>query len=417
MSRPIAISLSPNTEKDDVVLALKTIFSPISWFNFRLTEKLESDFAELFGKKYQAIAVNSGRSALFLILKSMGIGERDEVIIQALTCVAVANSVIWNKAMPVYVDVDDTFNIDPKDLTKKITKNTRAIVIQHSFGVPAQIDKVIEIARKHKLIVIEDCALSLGAKYKNKKIGTFGDYAFFSFGRDKVLSSVFGGIILVNKKEAYQNLLSEQDRLNYPPFTWVVQQLLHPILFSFILPIYNLGYSKFTLGKVLLFLFQKTKILSRAVYGSEKKGRKPDCFPQKMPGALSILALNQLKKLERYNKHRKLIAKYYFDNIKSDKLSLPIGRPESVWTRFPVLVEDKEKIFQKMKSENILLGDWYRKVVVPVNDLKIAKYEMGSCPKAEEYSLKLLNLPTYPTLTKKEAFEVVDELVLCLNSQ
>ena len=120
------------------------------------------------------------------------IGEGDEVLVQAFTCVAVPNSVLWAQATPVYADIDATLNIDPIDVEKKITNRTKAIIVQHTFGIPADMDALVALAKKHNILLIEDCAHSLGATYKGKKVGTFGDAAFFSFGRDKVVSSVFG---------------------------------------------------------------------------------------------------------------------------------------------------------------------------------------------------------------------------------
>ena len=310
MKRPIAISLSPNTQKDDVLLALKTLFTPIKWFDFRETEKLENEFAKYFGKEYKAMAVNSGRSAEYLILKALGIQEGDKVAVQALTCVAAVNPILWNEAKPIFIDVDDTYNMDPNDLEKKVSENTRAIIVQHTFGVPTDFNKIKIVTQKHckkfkkKVYIIEDCAVSLGAKYHKKKVGTLSDVSFFSFGRDKVISSVFGGMILCKDEKLYENIKKERDELLYPSFFWVTQQLLHPILFSVILPLYNFGFGKFTVGKMLMFILQKTGFLSRAVYSKEKIGLKPKHFPGKMPGGLSILAINQLKKLDNYNKIR-----------------------------------------------------------------------------------------------------------------
>src|SRR3990172_2511742 len=206
MRRSIAISLSPNCEKDDISLALKLLFSPFSWFDFRQTEGLENDFKKLFGSNYQFLAVDSGRSALYLILKALGISEGDEVLLQGFTCVAVPNSVIWPGAKPVYVDVDKNFNIDIGKIKEKITEKTKAIIVQHSFGIPVDIQKVRRVVRNKRIVIIEDCALSLGAENKGKKVGTLGDISFFSFGRDKVISSVFGGMILSkNKKISKEN--------------------------------------------------------------------------------------------------------------------------------------------------------------------------------------------------------------------
>ena len=301
MSRPIAISLSPNAERDDVFLSLKLLFSPIQWFNFRDTEKLETEFAKYFGKGYKALAVNSGRNALYLILKTLGIGFGDEVALQALTCVAVPNSILWLKGKPIYIDVDKSLNLDSKDLSEKLSEKTKAIIVQHSFGIPAEMDSIMKIAKRHKIALIEDCALSLGAKYKNRLLGTLGDISFFSFGRDKVISSVFGGIILCKDEKLVARLRDERNKLDYPGPFWVLQQLLHPVLFYLILPLYNVGFGKVTIGKIMLVFLQKLGFLSKPVTEEEKFGEKPKVSPTKLPGALSKLALNQLNKLSKFN--------------------------------------------------------------------------------------------------------------------
>jgi dTDP-4-amino-4,6-dideoxygalactose transaminase len=405
MKKTIAISLSPNTQKDDVVLAIKQLIKPVSWYDFAKTEKLESEFSSYFGKRYKALAVNSGRSALYLVLKGLGITYGDEVIVQALTCVAVPNSIIWNGAKPVYVDVGGDFNIDPKDLDKKITSNTRAIIVQNSFGIPANYDAIKKIIhkKKRKIIIVEDCALSLGAKYKGKKVGTIGDISFFSFGRDKVISSVFGGMILCKNKKIIDIVKDERDKLSYPKPAWLIQQLLHPIIFSLAVPLYNIGFGKLTLGKLIIFVSQRLKLISRAVYKDEEFSRRPKIFPTKMPGALSVLALNQFEKLKKYNMHRKRIAKYYFKNLSKDIFKLPPQKPGSVWVRFPVVSEISTDIYERLKEKGILLGDWYKDCVVPVRDIRSVKYIYGTCPNAEKIRGKILNLPTYPNFSIKQA--------------
>jgi len=154
MQRPIAISLSPNTQKDDILLALKTLFRPIQWFNFRHTEKLEKETAKLFGKEYWALAVNSGRSALYLILKSLDVSVTDKIALQGFTCIAVPNSVLWAGARPIYIDVDESFNLDPKDLSKKVDSNTKAVIVQHAFGTPAAVDEIKKVAKKNNLYIM-----------------------------------------------------------------------------------------------------------------------------------------------------------------------------------------------------------------------------------------------------------------------
>ena len=199
-----------------------------------------------------------------------------------------------------YGDIDESLNLDPALLEKSITTKTKAIIVQHTFGIPARIELIKKITQKHNILLIEDCAHSLGATVNGQKVGTFGDAAFFSFGRDKVLSSVFGGLFIINNKSKASKLQSfkeEYQKINYPSYSWIFQQLLHPVVFALILPLYNL-----ILGKVLLFVLQKLKLLSYPVYPIEKEGGKEERLFRKYPNALAMLACQQLDKLERYNK-------------------------------------------------------------------------------------------------------------------
>ena len=242
-----------------------------------------------------------------------------------------------------------------------------------------------------------------------------GEISFFSFGRDKVISSVFGGMVVTKNKRLYEKIKNERDKLGYPPFFWVIQQLLHPVLMSVILPLYNIGISKFTIGKVLLFLLQKFHFLSKAIVSEEKNSYQPKKFIYKMPGALSVLAYQQFNKLDRFNRNRINIADRYFKNLKGNFIELTKKEKGAIWHRFPVLVDQRDKILNCAKLKGILLGDWYRSVVFPADDIFKLEYVNGSCPKAEEYSKKLINLPTYPTMTKDDSDEVISVVKECQN--
>lgn len=415
MKKTIAIGLSPNAEGDDVARALRMLFSWRSWRDDEAVERLERRFSLLFGKGYKALAVNSGRSAQYAILKALDIGEGDEVANQALTCVAVTNSTLWTKAKCLFVDIDETLNMDPKDLENKITGDTKAVIIQHSFGTPAKVKMIKKITDKRGIKLIEDCAVSMGATLRGKKVGTLGDVAFFSFGRDKVLSSVFGGMILVRGDKLYERLKIIRDGFDEPSRFWIFQQLFHPVAFSIILPLYNFGFGKLTLGKMILFAFQKLNLLTRAVYDKERLGAMPKHFPKKMPGALAHLALHQLEKLEEYNNKRRQIVKVYFDRLKGiEGLHLPEKKKGAIWLRFPLITKDAGYLFECMKNKGILLGDWYKDVVVPIDSYEALGYQKGSCPIAEETSKTIVNLPTYPKMTKQDAKRVVNEIKSCL---
>lgn len=402
MYRPIAISLSPNAERDDILLAFKTILSPRKWFDEKEVLLLEQEFASRFGPGYKALAINSGRSAEYIILKSLGIGKGDEVAIQAFTCVAVPNSILWIGSKPSYIDIEDSFNMDLEDIEKKKTRKMKAIIIQHTFGNPADLKKIKKFAQMNNIFLIEDCSHSLGASFADKPVGSSGDFSFFSFGRDKVISSVFGGMVLVSNDRLYRRLKYLRDRLSPPSIFWILQQLFHPIAFSIILPIYNLK-----AGKVLLWLLQKLGLLSKAVYPRERKGLRPTHFPQRMPGGLAILARNQLKKLDRFNAHRKEIARIYETGLSGMNIKLPLKRGKSIWLRYPIRVENSEKIYEKLKREGILLGNWYKGTIMPVEDLNVVGYKKDSCPKAEFFSRKVLNLPTNIAIQPEDARKIV----------
>jgi dTDP-4-amino-4,6-dideoxygalactose transaminase len=420
--KPISISLSPNTEKDDVDLALKLIFKPNEWkigVNQRQSAStlLEEEFKKYLRVDY-AISFNSGRSASMAILDALGIKKDDEILIQAFTCNSAVNPILNFGAKPVFVDVDETINLDPEDLEKKITKKSKAVMIQHTFGWPAKIDRILEICKKYNLYLIEDCAHSLGAKFQGKFCGTFGDASFFSFGRDKIISSVFGGMAVTNNNEIGERIKKFQEKLSFPSNFWIFQQLLHPILTNYlVLPAYGISSN---LGRIILGSFHILKILSKGVYKKEKKGEIPKYFPKKLPNALTILALNQFKKLERFNEHRRKIAKFYQENLKNSKFILPLAEPKEniipTFMRYSILTDfDTDEILRKARREKIYLDDGWRKSPIVPPDTKIDKmeYRFGSCPKAEEISKKILNLPTHINVSEKEAKKIINFLKKC----
>jgi len=413
--KPISISLSPNTEWDDVWLAWKLIFQPRKWKQGKAaaTEELENEFKQFNGAKY-VFGFNGGRSALLAILKSLDLEPESEVLLQAFTCNAAVNPVLWAGLKPVYVDCDENdFNIDIEDLKRKITPKSKVVMVQHTFGLPVDMDKILEICKQNNLILIEDCAHSLGAEFRGQRVGTFGKAAFFSFSRDKVISSVYGGIALTNDDNLAGKIRAFQEEIGYPSGFWISQQLLHPILMNcLILPTYSI------LGKYLLILFQWLHILSKAVHWKEKRGKKPDYFPKRMPDALAVLALNQFRKLERFNIHRKELSSFYYNELKELSsfggfFQLPPNPPdrEQIFLRFTIKHTKAQEIIKKAWQKNLLIGDWYTNPIAP-SDTKLEemKYKLGTCPKAEKLARVTLNLPTHINIFLKEAKKIVDFL-------
>ncbi|MDD4979796.1 MAG: aminotransferase class I/II-fold pyridoxal phosphate-dependent enzyme [Candidatus Omnitrophica bacterium] len=164
-----------------------------------------SEFEEKFAKYLEtkkAVSTQSGTAALHIALYELRIGKGDEVIVPNLTFIATVNPVIYVGAKPVFVDVDiRTWNISPEKIEKKITKKTRAIIPVHFYGNPCNMDEIMKIARKYNIYVIEDATESLGAKYKGKYTGTYGDLGCFSFNGNKIITTGGGGMVVGNSKK------------------------------------------------------------------------------------------------------------------------------------------------------------------------------------------------------------------------
>lgn len=158
----------------------------------------EEKFARFLGID-KAVSVQSGTAALHIALYELGIGRGDEVIVPALTFVATVNPVMYVGAKPVFADVDpETWNIEPSDIERKITKRTRAVIPVHFYGNPCAMDRILRIARKNKICVIEDAAESVGARYNGRYTGTFGDFGCFSFNGNKIITTGGGGMLVGN---------------------------------------------------------------------------------------------------------------------------------------------------------------------------------------------------------------------------
>jgi len=166
--------------------------------------KFEDEFAKFIGTKY-ALTVANGTVGLHLALVSLGIKEGDEVIVPDLTFIATANAVKYTGAMPIFADIDkETWCISVEDIERKITPRTKAIIPVHLYGHPADMDPIIEIAKRYNLYIIEDCAEAHGAEYKGKKVGSIGHCGVFSFYGNKIITTGEGGMITTNDEKLYE---------------------------------------------------------------------------------------------------------------------------------------------------------------------------------------------------------------------
>lgn len=177
------------------------------------TAEFEKKAADLLGVK-NALAVSSGTASLVVALRAMGVGPGDEVIVPAVTFIACAGSVVACKAIPVFCDVDNSLNIDPDALEKLITPRTKVIMVVHLQGMSADMSRIMKIAEKHHLMVLEDCAQSFGATYQGKPVGSIGHVGTFSLQINKTITAGEGGLVVTNDDNLYKRMIIAHDQGN-----------------------------------------------------------------------------------------------------------------------------------------------------------------------------------------------------------
>ena len=220
------IQLGPPYLTDDELKAVKRVLKSGQLSLGQEVEKFEKEIAKYVGVKY-AVATSSGTTALHLSVIASGIKAGDEVITSPFSFVASTNCFLYEKAKPVFVDIDlGSFNIDVNKIEKKISKKTKAILGVDIFGYPAEWEKIIKIAKKHNLKVIDDAAEALGAEYKGKKLGSLGHLTVFAFYPNKQMTTGEGGMVVTNDKQEYELIKGLANQGRGPDMQW----LKHPYL-------------------------------------------------------------------------------------------------------------------------------------------------------------------------------------------
>ena len=406
----ISADFAPNEEIDDGFLALKLLLQPWHWQKGKGATMAKEKIKALLKIDKQTPFYLSffftGRSALNFLIKSQHFPKGTETIVQAFTCEAPITPILENKLKPTYVDIETaSFSADPIDLSNKINKKTRAIILQHTFGlIPTQRERALLLGKKYNLLLIEDVAhgfsLKTFPKIYKQTIKKYKRVAFLlSFGRSKALSSVFGAAIITPNQEIATKLEAWQSKLNYPSARIILGLIAYKILSPIIKkthPVY--------IGKLIHYLAKLFKVYPREITQKEKKARYDRFFNLRFANAQALLFLHQLKKFRRYQKQRRKIVSFYNKNIKPGiKVK---NLPNTPIIRYPILVKNRDQIWKKFKKKSIYLGKWYSQPISPA-PLKMEKlgYQEGSCPEAEKASRLILNLPTL--ISKTAASKIV----------
>jgi len=371
-------------------------------------EQYQKQFCELFGAK-RAFAFWKGRVALYAILKGMGIGPGDEVVLPGYTCVMDVNPIKYLGAKPVYADIEPrTFNVVPGLLEEKITDKTKAIIAQHTYGYVCDMDGVMKVAERKSVPVIEDCCLSLGSRYKGKMAGTFGRAAYFSFQWNKPYTTGLGGMVLVNNSELSDKIKAVCDGEMCPP-NWKEVTMLWAQLLVYRLFVYP-GTTAFA-QMVFRYLTKKGAVVGSSSTSEFQPTAASDFF-KGMSSVQVRSGLRQLEKLNRNIAHRKAMARLY-DELLSEK-GWPIRQYDKsvmdpVMVRYPVRVKEKNEVLAEAARAGIELGSWFESPLHPIETpLEAYDYRNGMCPEAEKASREVVNLPVHPRVSEKTVRRTVD---------
>lgn len=336
--------------------------------------QFEEKIAKYVGAKY-AVAFSNGTAALHGACFAAGIGEGDEVITTPITFVASANCVLYQGGKVVFADIDSkTYNIAPNEIEKKITNKTKAIIPVDFTGQPADLEKIIEIAKRRELIVIEDAAHALGASYKNKKVGSISDMTMFSFHPVKHITTGEGGMIVTNNEEYYERLLlfrshgitRDTSRLQENHGPWYYEM-------------HALGYN------------------------------------YRMTDIQAALGTSQMNKLDNFVNKRREIATHYnnaFKDIPQVEIPFQSSNGNSSWHLYIIrlrtesLVADRKEIFEDLQRQNIGVNVHY----IPVHLLPFYQqlgYEKGSLVNAENLYKEIITLPLFPAMNERDIEDVI----------
>ena len=334
-----------------------------------------------------------GRVALYTILKAMGVGEGDEVILPGFTCVVVANAVLYLGARPVYADIDPlTYNITPETVASLITPKTKVIIAQNTFGLSPDLDALMSLAERHGLYVIEDCAHGLGGSYKGRPAGTNTHASFFSTQWSKPVTTALGGIAYTSDDDLLPKVAAIAKALPRPGL------LAESILAGqrLVRPLADNPHLYYALVDAYRFLTQKLGLSIGSSVGDELNSvTMPENYLLGM-GKLQHKALQKTgRTLKAAVRRRQKIAQKYDAFFRERGISVPY-RPdyaEHTMLRYTFRVPDKAAILQKAQRLHIPLGDWFVSPLHPVEgDLSRWGYRAGQCPESERACRECVNL-------------------------
>lgn len=342
-----------------------------------------------------------GRVGLYALLKALGIGPGDDVAIQAFTCVAVPEGVMASGARPIYVDIERTgFNMDAGDLRVKATPRTRAVVVQHTYGIPSDMRRIPEVAARLGIPIVEDCCHTLLSKYRGKTLGSFGVGSFYSFEWGKPVVAGVGGRLRINDPFLEGKVRKRYDEFSVPGLFSRIRIELQYRAFSVLY-----RPALFWPVRSLFHLFGSLGMAERN-YNPVGTGQVANDFKLRMAPGVKRRMLEKLKEVESHARHSAWVTDQYRERIKSQAVSHPkiAEGCDAVFARYPLLAKKKPTLLLQACRKNVELAEWYATPLHPLKgrDLGLVHYESGSCPNAEARCKEVVTLPVHGAVRQSD---------------
>jgi perosamine synthetase len=385
---PLALpSLGSMTlDEDDVQLAEEWRQRPDEWYRLDEVEQYQAAFARWNGSAH-AFAFMGGRVALSAIIQALGLRPGDEVILPGYTCIVVANAFQYAGVKMVFSDIElDSYGLDAALIEAKITPQTKAILLQHLYGLVCRdYEAILAIGRRRHLLVIEDCAHSTGAEYRGKKVGNWGDVAFYSSEQSKVFNTVVGGVATTNHPEVAGKLANYFEEAAFPDPLSLEKQLQTVVLNYY----QYKDRQRWWRGDWLAWRLGHKRLISTTP--EEERNIRPADYGRKMAAPVAALGLNQLKKIDGYNERRRQTARRWdqWCDGRHYQKPLVIAGSTPVYLRYPVLVESEKKQNREwaVRELGVQPGVWFVSQLHPVPGV------IANCPNAETAVRQCINLP------------------------
>jgi dTDP-4-amino-4,6-dideoxygalactose transaminase len=397
----IFTNLAPNSSIRDVLILSSFFVLPWRWGNWyegKAQYNVRTWFQQYLDTEHVYL-LDSGRSALLVALRAMDLKKGDEVIVPGYTCIVVTNAIRAVGAVPKLVDITGDLNIDASAIEKEIRPHTKAILAQHTFGLPCDLAPIRMLCERYHLKMIEDCAHALGAHAHERPVGSFGDVAFFSFGSDKIVSSVRGGALIIHDEAIAHRIEADFTRM---PRNILWQHICYLSAFAKIKLFYRFG------GKAMLYLLRTLGVTAVITQREEKEGRIASWTPTVYPNILAAIVYPQLRKLYKVKMKRRAIASYYLKHLPNEVLTLDYStETDRTYLHLPIMIGRVGDYRAYMKQHGIQVGtDWNNTPIAPESATQIDTEEQH-IPTAESLSKKVVQLPIHQNMTIRKVKKVV----------